>query len=620
MKNNHHSMLPIRAFKRRGSVLGGSMALFEDNDYSEDPRYAASQGRFVGSGDAGGTFQALDVATPLGRYVGQGGDSGDTYQEYTSEERAQIASQNEADRQYRYQAAQAAMGNSPLSVNNNQIQTQYGDRDVSLFNPLAQAGSPVTGDTRTQLYSNGMPVFLSDPNNPTSFTTSDTGIPALGGTVAQEAMMYREAPQNGVFGTIGGDFRNAAKDPYFHKFLAAAAAMATAGATLPLDSLAAAGTTGAADFGSFIAADALASTAGEGAFSLAASLGMPLDQAVTAGFINGAGALTDLGAATLLGSAGAPISSSTAGGFLGGAGDILAGAAGTGGGALGASSGLTLSQILQGAKLASTAARALSGAGGSSGGANPYGMPTSIGGGGGGGGALPGNLQATVLQGSNTQQYDPFASYSNLPQLSPIQAAEGGNVSELAQLQQQIGAIDPRLMSVIQKRTAPSYFTYGKDSGGLPTQFMNDRMGARPTPGYQSQSSSLTKEPMFENYGLKMPSLDNRESNYKGYRDGGDVHIPEFITGATGHYVRGRGDGQSDEIPAMLADGEFVFDSSTVSTLGNGSSDAGAKLLDAFRESLREHTRSAPKDKIPPKASPLEYMKEAMRRVQGGKV
>jgi len=94
-----------------------------------------------------------------------------------------------------------------------------------------------------------------------------------------------------------------------------------------------------------------------------------------------------------------------------------------------------------------------------------------------------------------------------------------------------------------------------------------------------------------------------------------DEHIPEFITGATGHYVRGRGDGQSDDIPAMLADGEYVFDSSAVSTLGNGSSDAGAKLLDAFRETLREHTRSAPKDKIPPKASPLQYMQEAMKKV-----
>lgn len=103
-----------------------------------------------------------------------------------------------------------------------------------------------------------------------------------------------------------------------------------------------------------------------------------------------------------------------------------------------------------------------------------------------------------------------------------------------------------------------------------------------------------------------------------GMRDGGEAeHIPEFVTGATGHYVKGRGDGQSDDIPAMLADGEYVFDADTVAQLGNGSSDAGAKLLDHFRESLREHKRSAPSSKIPPKANPLAYMKEALKRHKG---
>ena len=83
-----------------------------------------------------------------------------------------------------------------------------------------------------------------------------------------------------------------------------------------------------------------------------------------------------------------------------------------------------------------------------------------------------------------------------------------------------------------------------------------------------------------------------------------------FITGKTGHYVKGHGDGQSDDIPAMLADGEYVFDADTVAALGNGSSDAGAAVLDKLRESIRKHKRSAPPDKIPPKAkSPLEYLK-----------
>jgi hypothetical protein len=99
-------------------------------------------------------------------------------------------------------------------------------------------------------------------------------------------------------------------------------------------------------------------------------------------------------------------------------------------------------------------------------------------------------------------------------------------------------------------------------------------------------------------------------SNIAGYAEGGDVHIPEFKTGTTGHYVQGRGDGQSDEIPAMLANGEYVFDADTVAALGNGSNEAGAKALDKMREAIRKHKRSAPHTKIPPKAkSPLEYLK-----------
>jgi hypothetical protein len=103
-----------------------------------------------------------------------------------------------------------------------------------------------------------------------------------------------------------------------------------------------------------------------------------------------------------------------------------------------------------------------------------------------------------------------------------------------------------------------------------------------------------------------------------GMEYGDGEHRPEFITGKTGNYVKGKGDGQSDDIPAMLADGEYVFDADTVAQLGNGSSDAGAKLLDHFREALREHKRSAPTDKIPPKASPLAYMKAALKRHEKG--
>jgi len=95
---------------------------------------------------------------------------------------------------------------------------------------------------------------------------------------------------------------------------------------------------------------------------------------------------------------------------------------------------------------------------------------------------------------------------------------------------------------------------------------------------------------------------DHEHPNYKG--------SPLFRTGGSGKHVQGPGTGQSDDIPAMLADGEYVFDADTVSALGDGSNKAGAAALDVMRKAIRKHKRSAPIDKIPPKAkNPLSYLK-----------
>ena len=53
--------------------------------------------------------------------------------------------------------------------------------------------------------------------------------------------------------------------------------------------------------------------------------------------------------------------------------------------------------------------------------------------------------------------------------------------------------------------------------------------------------------------------------------------------------VRGEGDGRSDDIPAVLSDGEYVIDAETVALLGNGSNKAGAAQLDRFRANIRKH-------------------------------
>ena len=106
----------------------------------------------------------------------------------------------------------------------------------------------------------------------------------------------------------------------------------------------------------------------------------------------------------------------------------------------------------------------------------------------------------------------------------------------------------------------------------------------------------------------------------RGYKVGGSVHVPgpegRFYEKheTRGFAVGGPGTGQSDDIPTMLSDGEYVFDADTVAALGDGSSKAGANLLNKFREEIRSHKRSAPTDRIPPKAkNPLVYLKSAKK-------
>ena len=77
----------------------------------------------------------------------------------------------------------------------------------------------------------------------------------------------------------------------------------------------------------------------------------------------------------------------------------------------------------------------------------------------------------------------------------------------------------------------------------------------------------------------------------------------------------GAGDGRSDSIDAKLSDGEYVIDAETVALLGNGSTKAGAAMLDQMRQGIRQQKgRALAKGKFSPDAkSPLAYMKGGLR-------
>jgi len=257
-------------------------------------------------------------------------------------------------------------------------------------------------------------------------------------------------------------------------------------------------------------------------------------------------------------------------------------------------------------------------------------------------GGYTGNAGA-LLAGRTAGQYDPLGS-AGLRQISGYK--DGGQVMSpdlldileewgagqdlKTQTREQIENLSPvdletlRLAFKLDKhdKYKTGKFPSGQDSVINPTRFhdqpIEDMPGdfkynrletdigniIRDNPYKPNEMDSMTKD--WD--GLGTQRQEAMQKRY--YAKGGKTHVPEFITGKTGFYVEGKGDGQSDSIPAMLADGEYVFDADTVAALGNGSNKAGALTLDKMRQSIRKHKRSASHKNIPPKAkSPLEYLK-----------
>ena len=235
----------------------------------------------------------------------------------------------------------------------------------------------------------------------------------------------------------------------------------------------------------------------------------------------------------------------------------------------------------------------------------------------------------------------PLASGVLTSQMLSDQAADTPQMAQLKQLYPQLENVDPRILASLTNRApvqqlakgGPVRMNEGGDTNRLDINRLLEKIEKANRNARFAENDRLFKHaaeslgPAQNKYAARVPFGDpsgnyNRPiaSQYFVNRaKGGAIHSlsygshnPEFITGKTGHYVKGRGDGQSDDIPAMLADGEYVFDADTVAALGNGSSDAGARILDKMRQEIRKHKRSASVDKIPPKAkSPLEYLKKA---------
>jgi len=235
-------------------------------------------------------------------------------------------------------------------------------------------------------------------------------------------------------------------------------------------------------------------------------------------------------------------------------------------------------------------------------------------------------------------------------------------------LRQLYDNVDPTLMNVLADRgISPQGYAEGSSVSSLLSQFSTDL--EKSLPKFAENKTPFLSMGSRKAASIEHAKLPQLKPGLTGHAKGGlpdkyakaapKGHNPEFITGLTGFYANGRGTGQSDDIPAMLHDGDYVMDADTVAALGDGSSKAGAltladfqkqvpheykeggnavpakiadgeyvfpeplvtalgggdnkkgaQMLDAMREEIRAHKRSAPTSKIPPKAkSPLDYLK-----------
>jgi hypothetical protein len=165
----------------------------------------------------------------------------------------------------------------------------------------------------------------------------------------------------------------------------------------------------------------------------------------------------------------------------------------------------------------------------------------------------------------------------------------------------------------VQETVAPIHLA----EGGLPSPTYNYNQTGFPQ-GHASftRGKAVGLEGMPGHGGLS--DMSGKLLGIPGHAEGGEIeeHNPEFFSeGGIHHFVQGGGTGTSDSVPAMLANGEFVLPADIVSGLGNGSNDAGAKVLDEFLKVIRAHKQSNnPKELPPDSKGPLGYLLEAKRK------
>ena len=193
-------------------------------------------------------------------------------------------------------------------------------------------------------------------------------------------------------------------------------------------------------------------------------------------------------------------------------------------------------------------------------------------------------------------------------------------------------------LSQFQKLTAEPYAGENQYQGLAPIIQQDQAMNESP---YYSYGQSQSLDDIFGQSDQSQPGWDQSfidpleamtgsyaagglaGTRYGKYAGGG-MATPLMAAGGklrvdfrSGDAVTGAGDGQSDDIPAMLADGEFVFPADVVAAIGNGSTKAGSDKLYDMMHGIRAHARSAHPKELPPEIkSPLDFLKTKPRKAR----
>jgi len=171
-------------------------------------------------------------------------------------------------------------------------------------------------------------------------------------------------------------------------------------------------------------------------------------------------------------------------------------------------------------------------------------------------------------------------------------------------IQQQMGNINPFAAQPpppppMAQPPIPEFF---KPDLGEPTAYAPPPMAPPPTPQMAMPPQQAAMMDPYAQMRNQMAGLGGL--NQVMYRQGGNVPPMQYAAG--GKFLKGPGDGMSDDIKAningeqeaRLADGEFVIPADVVSHLGNGSSNAGSRKLYDMMAKVR-NARTGTKKQAP---------------------